>query len=409
MRRLGILCVAIGLVTTGCGSSSSTAKSPSPTTQAQTGPKTVNVQIDGKTPAFNASFTAYFPNAVTVHAGDTVAFKSIYTGEPHTVTLGTLVDAGIPKAVAAGPDAPEEPAELKKIPDLLPQGPGDANQVSAQPCYLASGDPPAGDAPCPKAQQPEFDGSQSLYSSGFLADQASFSVKLAKGIKAGTYNYFCTLHRAGMAGKITVVADGQAVPTSDQVTADGKSQLAAKVEKLQPVDAALRTGTLPPFLPVAKPGQLLAGGGSKDVQDAGINEFGPTSVSIPVGGAVTWTVVGPHTISFNAPASAQNVLAQTPDGGVHINMAAVVPAGGPGQPQQSGPPPSGPPPDPSAPPPPPTVVDGGSWDGTGPHSSGIFLSFPPALSAYSLKFTKVGTYNYVCLLHPEMKGSVKVG
>ncbi len=72
------------------------------------------------------------------------------------------------------------------------------------------------------------------------------------------------------------------------------------------------------------------------------------------------------------------------------------PAGG------NGPPPSGPPP-------PPAIADAGTWDGTGFHSSGLVLSFPPALSGYKLTFTKAGTYSYRCLIHDNMEGTVKVG
>lgn len=409
-RRLAIVSAVVFLVATACGSSKSSTSGKQPSaTQAPSGPMTVGVQVDGKTPSFNGTFTAYFPNEVKVHPGDTVSFKSNFTGEPHTVTMGTLVDTGLPKALAAGPNATDEPPELKKIPDLLPRGPGDASQTSGQPCFLASGDPPTGDAACAKAQQiqPDFDGTQTYYNSGFLPDQATFVVKLSKNIKPGTYNYFCALHREGMTGKITVVAENQSVPGPDQVTTDGQNQLNGIAQKLQPVATGLKGGTLPPFVTTAKVGQALAGGGTQDVDNGGIDEFGPPSITVPVGGSVTWTVIGAHTISFNAPASAQNVIAKAPDGSVHANPAALAPQGGPGQP----PPPQGPPPStaPNAPPPPPTVVDGGNWDGTGFHSSGFFLSFPPQLYAYQLTFTKAGTYNYVCLVHPDMKGSIKVG
>jgi len=368
------------------------------------------VQVDGKTPAFAASFTAYFPNEVKVRPGDSVKFKSIFSGEPHTVTLGTLADAGLAKAQAAGPDAQDEPPELKKIPDLLPQGPGDAVQTTAQPCFLPSGDPPADGAACSKDQQtqPDFDGTQSLFNSGFLADQATFTLKLAKTIKPGTYNYFCALHRADMSGKITVVDSGQSVPAPDQVTQDGQSQFNTLVQKLQPAATSVKGGSLPPFLPQAKADQVLAGGGVKDVRNALVNEFGPATASVPVGGSLTWTVFGPHTLSFNAPASAQVLLAKAPDGAVHLNKEAVSPSGGPGMPPPpSGPPPSGPPP--NGPPPPPTAIDGGSWSGTGFHSSGIILSFPGNFYSYKLAFKKAGSYSYACLIHPDMKGTVKVG
>src|SRR5438270_10271590 len=56
------------------------------------GSQTFTVNVDGHNPAANESFIAYFPNVVRVHPGDTIVFHQVGNGEPHTVTLGTLVD-----------------------------------------------------------------------------------------------------------------------------------------------------------------------------------------------------------------------------------------------------------------------------------------------------------------------------
>lgn len=400
--HLVVLTAALAIAASACGSSSTANNqggAPPPSTA-----QTFKVQVDGKSDAANFGFLAFFPKDLTVHPGDTVEFTSVFTGEPHTVALGTLVDAGVAAALAAGPDAQDEPAELKKIPSLLPQGPGNAVQAAAQPCFLPTGDPPATDA-CPKAQQtqPAFDGTGSFFNSGFLADGDKFTVKLADTIKPGTYTFFCTLHRAGMTGTIKVVDAATPVPSPSDVTAAGKALIAEKAGKLAPVVSALRAGTLPPFVPTAAPDQVIAGAASQDVQDALVDEFGPKEVSIPVGGSLTWDVLGPHSIAFNVPEDAKVLLNKAPDGSVNLNEKTVMPVGGPGAP----PPPDGPPPD--GPPGPPTLVDAGSWDGTGFHSSGLLLSFPPALLAYKMTFTKAGTYAYACTIHPEMKGTVKVG
>ena len=58
--------------------------------------------------------------------------------------------------------------------------------------------------------------------------------------------------------------------------------------------------------------------------------------------------------------------------------------------------------------PPPMLVDGGEWDGEEYYNSGLFVSFPPNLMAFSLTFTEPGTYPYQCLIHPGMTGSVTV-
>ena len=350
----------------------------------------VTVNVDGKAPNYNGFFTAYFPSKLTVHPGDTVQFKLTDTGEPHTVTLGTLTDIGL--AAAAKVKDPNAPVpELDKLPTLLPQGPGDAVQSAANACFMDSGTP--GDAACPKRQQPDFNGTQSFYNSGWLGADAPFNLKLAADIKPGTYSYFCLLHRQGMQGSITVVAKSTPAQNASAVKKAGDDEFKKISTDLQPAADQLHKLTADK----AQAGNLI-----EAVQNAGISEFGPKEISIKTGGSVTWLVLGPHTISFNAPEDAKGARVKAPDGSFHINEKAFAPVGGPGQPA---PPPNAPPPSAG----PPIFVDGGSWDGAGVRSSGIFVSFPPGpLFGYKLSFTKAGTYTYKCLIHDKMEGTIKV-
>ncbi len=353
-------------------------------------PQTFSVSVDGHTAENKSAFLAYYPKEVSVHPGDTVQFDLADSGEPHTVTFGTLVDSGM-AALKTWTDPNTQPPDLAKLPVLLPQGPGDANQVAANPCFVASGDPPAdATAACPSTDQPAFDGTQSFYNSGWLAPDAPFTVTFAADTKPGTYSYLCLLHGAAMSGSITVVDPATEVKSPGDVTAEGEAQIADVVAKLAP--AVTAANAAPP---------AMAGVFSQDVQEAFSTTFTPDPIAIPVGGSVTWLFLGPHTVSFNAPQSAVNVRVEAPDGTVHLNEAAAAPSGGPGAPPPAGPP------DPSAPP---TLVDAGTWDGTGFLSSGIIVSFPPApLYQYKVTFSKAGTYKYVCLVHTDMQGTVKVG
>ena len=377
------------------------------------GAQTVTVQVDAKGDKFPISATAYFPKEMSVHAGDTVTFHAVFSGEPHTVTFGTLVDAGVPKL---SPTSQDEPAELKKIPRLIPNGPGDAIQAAAQPCFLASGDPPAADAcTADQQKQPDFDGTQSYYNSGFLPEGADFPVKLSANIKPGTYNYFCTLHRGGMLGKITVVgADGKA-DSPDEATARGQKELSDSLAKLDGAYADLKKGVLQPFAPTAAPGNAIGGSGAQDVQNIAIDAFGPEPITVKAGDTVSWTILGPHTVTFGATEALRTFIAKAPDGAVHLNPDSFAPAGGAGQPQPPAPPPTEAgattvaPTTVAGPPPKPIEIDGGTYDGTGLHNSGLVLSFPPQLFTYKLKFTKAGSYSYNCLIHPDMKGTVNVG
>ena len=405
MKRSFLLLAVVVLLVGACSSDKkATSTSAGSSSAATGGAQTVAVDIDASSKDTQVGFTAYFPNELTVHPGDTVDFASHFNGEPHSVTLGTLLDQGLPKA---DPNAQEEPPELQKIPAMLPDGPGDANQSAAQPCYLTTGEPPASDA-CTKDQQkqPEFDGTQTFYNSGFVPDGEHFKLTLSKNIKPGTYNFFCNLHREGMTGKITVVAADAKAQTADEVKQAGQKRLTDKQDKMKSTIAAIKGGTLPPFITTASPNGLIAGGGSQDVEDAYPVLFGPDKASVKAGDTVTWTIVGPHTVTFGASESLRTFISKAPDGSVHLNPDSAAPAGGAGQPQEQ--PAGGAPPDPNAPPPPPTPIDGGSYDGSGLHSSGLVLSFPPTLFTYSVTFTKAGSYQYVCLVHPDMKGTINV-
>ncbi len=383
----------------------------------------VPVSVDGHPDGFAGSFLAYFPNEIQVHPGDEVDFTVVFTGEPHTVTLGKDVDdvfnviaQACPNGGLADPDCQEGPPEAyadqynavnEKLPALLPDNPTDPiPQGSAQPCFLATGDIPTDNSACPEQTQPAFDGTQTVYNSGYLEDGAVFKVELSDDIAPGTYNFYCLLHREGMTGTITVVDKDTEVPSAADQKTTGDASLADLSAKLQPA-----------FTPLASltPDTAAAGAFSEDAQEATINEFGPKEADIDVGGSVTWTVLGPHTISFNAPESARPLLIKDADGNWQINTETISPApeGAAGQvpPDENAPPPdeNAPPPDENAPP---TLIDAGEWDGQGFHSSGLILSFgpgDPGFSAYKLTFTTAGTYTYLCLIHPDMEGTIKVG
>lgn len=418
MRRLCAVLAAIALLGAACGGDDDEA-----TTTATTGgeqeaaAESVTVEVDGKADDFAMGTLAYFPDAVTLHAGDTVRFHSNDTGEPHTVTLGTIVDKGLkafnelPDEVknADGPPDPSkltdeqkalvaEAEELEKLPHLLPEGPGDANQLAANPCFAA--DLPADtDQACPKAADPPaFDGTHAVYNSGYLPGDEVFEVKLADDLAPGTYNYFCLLHRQGMTGTITVLPEGQKAQTAEEVEQAGEKKLEEFVAELRPQAELLER---------TSPDKPVAGAPPADGEGAGLPalvvEFGPKEVSVPTGKAVTWAVFGPHTVSFNVPQDAVGAFTKAPDGTWHANQKAFAPAGGPGAP----PPPEGEggPPDPDAKP---ILIDGGSFDGSAFKSSGFVPSFGPPGYQYKVTFTKPGTYKVQCLIHPDMDGTVKV-
>lgn len=390
MRR-GILIVVAAtlLVGSACGGGGGTKAA-----------ETRTVQVDNKTDKYNGAFLAYFPNAVTVRQGDTVDFHSNWRGEAHTVTMGTTIEP-ILTAALKNPNGPPPPG-ADKLPDFFPQGPGDIHQNGAQPCYLATGAPPTDpNTPCPKTAQPAFNGKQSYFNSGWLSPDDTFKLKLASDATPGTYHYYCLVHGPEMSGTITVVGKDAKVPSAATVDAAGKKQLDDVVNKLAPADEAAKKGQFP--LPGLK---NVAGYGALGVQNAFITEFIPATINAKVGEKVTWTVLGGHTISFKAPVDPGGYLKKNPDGSVRFvpDPSIVGPVGFPPPPQEQG---GGGPPSSGAPQI--KTIDGGSYDGSAFKSTGFVMSDPSSqLIAYTLSFTKVGDYSYVCLVHPGMGGVVHV-
>lgn len=396
------------LVAVGCGGSSSsknTQATTATTAAAATGPQTYTVNLDGKTDAFNGEFGTFYPNALSAHPGDTVKFAlPRFSGVPHTVTFGTLVDKAVAKIEQLGPSAlpgdQENSPELLNLPDLFPhkspQGQPDANQSAGQPCFLDTGVPPlslTGSAPaCPKVTQPDFNGTQAFYNLGYLGkDGDSVSMKLSDSIKPGTYSFICLIHRGGMTAKLTVAGPGSTVPTPADVTNAGTQQFNKDVAAVTPVAKAAQQTTpdkaaMGSFSP-ASPGTVVA-------------EFGPKSISIPVGGSVTWNSVAFHTLALGATDADVGVTAKAPDGSVHLAKGGA-PAGFSVPPNLY----DFPQPNTGKP----TLVDLGNYDGTGYHNTGTIGSVPPVFLSFKVTFTKAGTYTVRCLIHPDMKADVKVG
>ena len=406
-RRLLYAGAVVVLVLAACSSDKKPSAQPGSQSASTATGKTVTVQVDNKSDQFAFEATEYFPKDLTVEQGSTVKFHMNFEGEPHTVTLGTSIDKGLgifsklTDEQKNGPPPPEIAA--LKIPFIFDQETADFsdpgsikfNQSAAQPCVTKAGEFAPGLEACPTKTAPEFDGTQAMFNSGLLKDDESFNVKLADSIPTGTYSYFCLFHGPEMSGTINVVGKGDSkAQDSAAVDAAGKQQLADDVAKVKPeVDKARSS---------AKPGEVKAGAGPEQSSASAV-EFLPKEVSIKVGEAVTWNLSF-HTVAFNASEDARTVLTQESNGDWHFNGKALTPSGytpPPPPPGESGGPGSS-----DQGPPPPTNVDGGSFDGTGYFSSGSINA--PGDVIFKLTFTKAGTYAYICQIHPDMKGTVKV-
>ncbi len=369
------------------------------------------IEVDYHSDDFAGAFLSFYPHDLTVTPGMTLKFHQTWSGEPHSVTFGTVADNGVKKVHPeliklfrdywAGKGLPEEapPAYLEIFEQKLPSffGENGIDQGAAQPCYVEKEkDLPLNDKACKQAQQkqPEFTGREALYSSGFIPFEGtrgnSYEMKIADNAKEGTYFYYCNVHGGPMGGEITIKKDAK-VESQASINRRGKAQADVDAAPILKVLNKERAGQGEYPLP-------LAGSGDKTTEsvEATALEFTPRTIQAKVGDPVTWTFVGEHTISFNVPAYSP-IFKTSKSGKVSFNEGLDGPKGGwPGAPESSE----------DGPPRAPVTVNAGKFDGSGGlKSSGTGFDTG---DKYSVTFTKAGTYPYACLIHPGMIGKVVV-
>lgn len=420
MRRAAVACVAIAVLSSGCGLGAG-------------GPAELLALVDHTHDEYAAAFTDYFPRRIEVRPGDTVVFAQNWTGEPHSVTLGTKVNelgelmkpylrTFYEKGWSALP--PEPPKDIAALEEQLPwmiDDDGKAAQNGAQPCYLRTGVPPKDPAePCPDGarRQPEFDGRHSYYNSGFIPYEGQagnrWTLTVADDAEPGEHFFYCNYHGEFMSGFLVVREPDADVPSAEQVTRAARRQIDVAAQPLlRAFRAAQRGRWEPPETMAESLGPdltrtvgdktyfrgRLAGLTDENVHTAFINEFIPKRTEAKAGEAITWVMLGFHTISFNVPEYFP-IIEVAENGTVTRNPRLDPPAGGaPKVDIPEGPGPSDGPPEP-------IVVDAGTWDGEGFWSSGTIAGDP--YLRYTLRITKKGTYRYACLIHPPMVGTLVV-
>jgi len=413
MKRLMVVMATVALIATGCGGS---ASSPGSGSGAQR-----TVLVDYKHDEFASSFLSYFPNKVTVRPGDRVTFKQAWSGEPHSVTMGSVVDSMFEFAPILDKYDSEEAARadgvseetitrvkdtISKFAPMTDEG-NSIYQPGAQPCFVKTradlpafsdaGDKLDKNAKCPTAgkPQPAFDGTEALYNSGFIPFQGTkgntFELPIAADAKPGTYRYFCNYHWMGMSGTVEVVAKGKPIPSDQEVARQARTEIAKATKSALAAVRRAKTGDL---------GKTKAPSAGLDTPEQDIhlsvNEFFPPTVAAKAGKPVTWTLAGSrHTISFNVPkyfpiftVAKNGTVSWDPKSHQPVAWTVLEPVAGPNHGDNV-----------------PRNVDVGAWDGGGGfHSSGVLDSG----ETFTMTFTKPGTYLYACVLHPPMVGKVVV-
>ncbi|HUR76591.1 MAG TPA: hypothetical protein VMZ22_01490 [Acidimicrobiales bacterium] len=285
---------------------------------------------------------------------------------------------------------------------------GSIAQNVGQPCFKRKGALPLEAAtPCAKAQQvqPAFDGKQSVYNSGLIRYEGvrgnSFKVKLADEIDPGTYYFYCAVHGFGQLTELKVKPKDAKVESAAEVARRARAQAEDTLRPLAKVyRQTVRSGRL--TLHGEKLKGPFAGLYAEGADHALINEFLPHRITAKVNEPITWTALGSdHTISFDVPKYFPIIEFDTPKG-IRLNPRLSRPAGGapeipkPDETDEESHEDHGGP----------LTIDGGTYDGSGFWSSGLFGSEPYA--KYTLRISKPGTYPYACLIHPPMIGQIVV-
>jgi plastocyanin len=306
----------------------------------------------------------FFRKTVTVHVGDKVKWK--FTGF-HTVTIPAKGQE-LPAFISPDPSTP-----ISGVNDAA----GNPFFFNGQPRFTldAQGALPVGGK--------SYNGKQ-LVSSGAPLQGAPkpYTVKFTK---KGSYSYYCTIH-VGQKGKVKVVGKNKAIPSNKANAKAAKKEYAKVAKRLKKDDKF-----------AGPAGNAVEAG--HDTIASTIFRFFPATKSVPVGTTVTFAMspktTEAHTISFG-PADYLTGIANAfigpdpanPQGLPVVNPLVVFP---------------------SDPPPLPPLTGGNH--GNGYLSTGIIDrdAATPNPGESQVTFNTAGTYNYICLIHPDMKGSIVVG
>ena len=307
----------------------------------------------------------FFPHGATIHVGDSIKF--VPTGF-HTVDfpakggkpLGLIAPAGITSGVV---DAVGAPFWFNGQPQL--------------------GFTPALGPPGLFGKKATYTGAKRIESGLPLSEKPKpFTVKFSK---AGTFTYYCNIH-SGMKGTVKVVSKSHSVPSAKADAKTLKTQVAS----------ALSTAKALTKTTVAAGNVSVGASGPRGVESYAMY---PATQTVPVGTTIKFSMSAKsfedHTGTFGPGNPETEPTSYLGDLAKHFAEDAVFPSQAV---YPSDPPPAGPAPLT------PTFHGNGFWN------SGILdnSSATPLPPSNSVTFAAPGTYNFYCLVHPFMHGTVVV-
>jgi plastocyanin len=357
LTTVGAVVVAVLAIPAGASAATKTVAAGPPLTKAPPG-----------VPQY-ADPTAFFGPTTTIHVDDTVKWK--FFGF-HTVYFPKQGQGNVPLVI---PDPTRQYTNVLD-PAGAPFWFNGQNQLIGNPAAAF----PAGG---------KTETGAKATNSGFpTSEKFSYSLKFTK---SGTFTYYCTIH-PGMKGKVKVVSKKSSIPS---VAAD-KAAVAKQVVGAIAESKKLNRGA---------DGTANIVNAGHDSSTMSLLNFFPDKKTVPVGTTVLFRMTPStneiHTITFGSPA----VLAK---GGYAAKLSndLLSPLPGTGT---NGPPVLGVP-GPVAFPgdPGPLTFDGtqhGGFASSGLIGGKLFKGLPQTTQ---FTFTTPGTYNYMCLIHPEMRGQITV-
>jgi plastocyanin len=407
MRKVGALAIVLLCTTAGCMGGASRERT---------------ILVDYTHDEFSAGFGSNFPRRISVHPGAAVVFRQTWTGEPHTITGGTLADEMMEQVrpffdrIDRGRSIPEDPPpKLEKLMSTnavwaweTDEDDDSFNQTAAQPCYLARGKWPAKGKPCDEREQPVFTGRHTYFNSGFIPYEGpqgnEYRVQLADDIEPGSYWFYCNYHGALQASEVVVKPTNEAVDSQAQINERTRRSITTVSKPLGDLYRDVRDDRTISMTTYGGE-RITVEGAFAGLLDPtvqmfmSLNEFIPKSRRVEAGSEISWNIIGGHTISFGVPEYFP-ILTFKEDGTVDRNPKLDPPAGGAREfdlpeeerydDERTDPVP----------------FDGGTYDGEGFWSSGNIDADP--YIRYTMRISKPGTYRYACLIHPPMVGTVEV-